>query len=580
MHLITSISIKNFKSIQDFTFALTNYTPMVGYNNAGKSNILEALKWLLAKSSLDKSYFYDIENELIVEGRIEGITEDILNQLPNAQKNSIEPYIVDQKLDIRRVQPEPSAPARNINIDVKKIDDTEWARNPNGLDTALKSLFPEPIEIGAMENAAEDVTKSKNTTTIGKLISEIMAPIEENHTTAVTEALENLKNKFDAEGGERAEELSSFDTDTTAKLQEFFPGISIKLHVPTPVIKEIFKSGTLRVYEDGIGRDLVSFGHGTQRSIQMTLVQHLAEIKRGNDERTSNTLLLIDEPELYLHPQAIEQIRSGLKILSENGYQVVFSTHSPQMIPSEDIKHTLLIRKDAENGTCSRMRLRNAVEEAETEARSQFELLFSLENANQILFSEKVLLAEGKTEKRLLPYLFKKYHQRSLGQDKIAFTELGGSANTIKSIMVLDKMDLPCKAIVDLDFAFKEAIKNGLLEEDDSDIAICKDKFIENQAISLSDDGLPRKDGDINAAQAYKWLAEQVDIQDKIESLHGKLKEKQIWLWTKGAIEEHLNLTAKSEHAWAVYKKRLDEELFEQVVTDQDVLDMLNWITE
>ncbi len=430
-----------------------------------------------------------------------------------------------------------------------------------------------------MENAAEDVGKSKNTTTIGKLIAEIMSPIEENHTTAITEALNGLKSKFDADGNDRAIELTNFDTEATDKLQEYFPGISIKLHVPTPVIKEIFKGGTLKVYEDDIGRELTSYGHGTQRSIQMTLIQHLADIKRGAHNRPSNTLLLIDEPELYLHPQAIEQVRSGLKILSENGYQVIFTTHSPQMIPSEDIKYTLLIQKN-DRGTHSRERLINAVQEAETEAISQFELLFSLENANQILFSEKVLLAEGKTEKRLLPYIFNKFHNKSLGQCKIAFTELGGSANTYKAMSVLNKMNLPCKAIVDLDFAFKEATKNGLLNDgvDDTDFLTCKNKFSENIDITLSDDGLPNKQGNLTAAEAYKWLAQQEDVEVNIINLHNKLKGKGVWLWTKGAIEEHLNLSAKNEHEWANFKKRLDEENLDDVISNPEFFDMSRWL--
>jgi predicted ATP-dependent endonuclease of OLD family len=41
----------------------------------------------------------------------------------------------------------------------------------------------------------------------------------------------------------------------------------------------------------------------------MALVQYLAEIKRQNNQQISTTLLLIDEPELYLHPFAIEQVR-------------------------------------------------------------------------------------------------------------------------------------------------------------------------------------------------------------------------------------------------------------------------------
>ena len=581
MHILSSITIKNFKSIKDFTFLLTSYTPLVGYNNAGKSNILEAIKWLLNKSSLDDSYFNNINEAIEVSGRIEGINEELLNQLPQAQRNSIMPYIIDEQLDIKRVQQTPSIAVRNINLEVKKINETEWVANPNGLDAALKSLFPEPIEIGAMENAAEDASKSKNTTTIGKLIAEIMAPIETNHTTAITEALKSLKNKFEADGSDRATELTNFDTEATTKLQEYFPGISIKLHVPTPVIKEVFKGGTLKVYEnDGIGRELTSYGHGTQRSIQMTLIQHLADIKRGAEETVANTLLLIDEPELYLHPQAIEQVRSGLKILSKNGYQVVFTTHSPQMIPSEDIKYTLLIRKN-ENGTHARERLINAVQEAEREATSQFELLFSLEYSNQILFSEKVLLTEGKTEKRLLPHLFIKFHNKTLGQSKIAFTELGGSGSVFKSMQVLNRMNLPCKAIVDLDFAFKEASKNGLLVDgvNDSDFLICKNKFTENSDISTSEDGLP-KNGTLKASEAYEWLALQADIQNNILNLHTKLKSKNIWLWTKGAIEKHLNLSAKTEQEWASFKRRLDEGNIDSIVTDEKVRELLRWLNE
>lgn len=581
MHLLSSVTIQNFKSIQNFTFLLTSYTPLVGYNNAGKSNVLEAIRWLLNKSSLNETYFCNPNEKIEISARIEGISEEILEQLPTNQKNSIEPYITDGKLDIKRVQETPSLSASKIKLKIKKINEANWVLNPNGLDNALKSLFPEPIEIGAMENAAEDVGKSKNTTTIGKLISEIMAPIEENHTTAITEALNGLKSKFDANGDDRAEELNNFDTEATTKLQEYFPGISIKLHVPTPEIKEVFKAGTLKVYENEIGRDLTSYGHGTQRSIQMTLIQHLADMKRESHDRPSNTLLLIDEPELYLHPQAIEQVRSGLKVLSQNGYQVIFTTHSPQMIPSGDIKHTLLIRKNT-SGTHARERLTDAVQQVATTAPSQFELLFSLESSNQVLFSEKVLLAEGKTEKRLLPHLFNKFHNKTLGQQKIAFTELGGSANTYKSMQVLNTMDLPCKAVVDLDFAFKEASKNGLLDDgvNDSDFIRCKEKFTLNSTIELSEDGLPKKGASMTAAQAYEWLAQQPDVQEHINNLHQKLKVKNVWLWTKGAIEEHLNLPSKTEQAWSSFKYHLDNNDFSTVVTDQAVNDLLVWLDE
>lgn len=579
MHFVSNIHITNYKSIVDEEFHLSAYTPLVGYNNAGKSNILEAIKWLISKSSLPETSFNNIGLPVEVSGTIEGITNAILSQLPTAQQSSIQPFIVNQTLKIRRKQNNPSQSTKEIKIDVWDSTQNQWVSNPNGIDNALKSLLPEPIEIGAMENAAEDASKFKTSTTIGKLIAEVMAPIEQSHSAEIAEALDQLKQKFDAEGDDRAEELTQFDSDTTAKLQDLFPGIQIKLHVPSPEIKEVFKSGTIRVYENDQGRDLTAYGHGTQRSVQMALVRHLAEVQRDQTNRVSNTLLLIDEPELYLHPQAVEQVRSALKSLSESGYQVLFTTHSPQMIPSEDIKHTLLIRKVLPRGTFARERLKSAVEQVAQDAISQFELLFSLENANQILFSEKVLFAEGKTEKRLLPYLYSEYHNITLGQNKIAFTSLDGSGSIAKSIRVLAVMDLPCKAIVDLDYAFKESIKNGFIDANNPAFVACKNKFTENPDILTSEDGLPKNNGDMTAAKAYGWLATQEDMQDHINELHDLLKANNIWLWKKGAIEEHLNLGAKNEQAWASLKSQIDQNGFDSVINDSDVIEMLDWIS-
>lgn len=579
MHYISSITIKNFKSIREEIFELSIYTPLVGYNNAGKSNILASIKWLFNKKSLSEKDFYCITDPIEVSGCIVGITEDILDRLPENQKKSILPYIDEEMIKIKRVQNIPNDKPTNIKLLVWNPETNQWKNNPTGLDGALKSLFPEAIEIGAMENAIEDVSKSKNTTTIGKLIAEIMTPIEQNYATDINKALSVLKSKFDADGINRAEELKIFDKGASAKVEELFPGIQVKLHVPTPEIKEVFKNGTLKIYENGLGRELSSYGHGTQRSVQMALVQHLAEVKKGNNNRITNTLLLIDEPELYLHPQAVEQIRSALKILSKNGYQVLFTTHSPQMIPSEDVKYTLLIRKN-EEGTYARTRLISAVEEVETNKVSQFELLFSLENSNQILFSEQVILTEGKTEKRLLPHLYSSYCQKTLGQDKLALIGQGGVGNTVKCMSVLKAMDIPVKAIVDLDYAFKGGRESGLIESDNMDFIACKEKFKENTDISLSDDGLPQKNGKINASEAYKWLSTKDDMKKHIDNLHNLLKKKDIWLWKKGAIEEHLGLSAKNEQTWARFKQQLDEKDFDTIVTDSEMKEMLSWLSQ
>src|SRR5690554_5748695 len=118
-HLLSEISIKNYKSIIDESFELSAFTPFVGYNNAGKSNLLEAIKWLLRKSALAETAFYNKTEAVEMEGKISGISETILDQLPENQRTSIEPFLFTDSLYIKRIQAQPSLPAGQIRLLVK-----------------------------------------------------------------------------------------------------------------------------------------------------------------------------------------------------------------------------------------------------------------------------------------------------------------------------------------------------------------------------------------------------------------------------------------------------------------------------
>jgi hypothetical protein len=253
-HLLSKIIIRNFKSITNETFELSDFTPLVGYNNAGKSNILEAIKWLFRKTSLTETDFNDSIQPVEMEGEISGITTVILGQLPTNQQASISPFLISDSLFIKRIQPKPNAGVANIHLFVKDPTNigtpNEWKANPIGLDQAIQALFPEPIHIGAMENSEEDVSKSKNTTTIGKLLAEIIGPIQSSYSTQVQTALDVIKELLDADGTSRATELNAFDTAVNSKVESFFPGVSIKVHVPTPELKEVFSKGTIKVFEN------------------------------------------------------------------------------------------------------------------------------------------------------------------------------------------------------------------------------------------------------------------------------------------------------------------------------------------
>jgi predicted ATP-dependent endonuclease of OLD family len=578
------VEIKNYKSCRKTKIQLERFTPLIGYNNSGKSNIISAIQWLLRKSVLDEGSFNDTEQPVEVVGRVVGVSAQALSVLTAEQQQRIQPYIDNEVLTLKRTQPSPGGKATDIKLHVLNPANSAWAANPTGIDNAISSLLPEPIRIGAMEDAAEDSAKAKSTTTIGKLLAEFIEPVRQAHEAEINQHLDQVEQRLSSDGTSRLAEFNAIDNSINQKINDLFPGIGVKLHFPVPSVEDLIKAGTVKVYEDaGISRGFSSYGHGAQRAIQMTLVRHLAEVKRSGEHAVGTTLLLIDEPELYLHPFAIEHIREALKTLSENGYQIIVSTHSAQMVKAKDAQDSLLIRKSDDNGTFARRRLRDAIQIVVPDSTHAMEQLFTLGHASQVLFSDKVLLSEGKTELRLFPAIFEHIQNRTLGQNKIALIAQSGVNDTKKSMQILREMDIPSKAIVDLDYAFKGGHSHGFVPQGNADVAALKQilsRLATANRITLDHSGLPMK-GIVKAVEAYAILAQELDAVPHIEGLHNLLRGQGIWLWKKGSIEDHLGLPSKDERAWAHFQTELDRVGLQALCPDpQSVRDMVEWVAE
>jgi predicted ATP-dependent endonuclease of OLD family len=588
-HLISEISIKNYKSIINETFDLSPFTPLVGYNNAGKSNMLEAIKWFLRSSPLTESDFNDVKKPVEVIARIDGVSEDILKSLEEKHKKKIEKFVIDSSMTVKVSQVEPNQKRADIKTDLLNAE-CEWEINPNGIPQAISALFPEPIHVGAMENSEEDASKNKTSTTIGKLLKDTLEPLETKYSAEVIEALKGINAQLTSEGANRAPELDDFDKGVNSKITEFFPGVEIKVHIPNPEIKEVFGKGTVKVFENkaGEGRDFSALGHGAQRSIQMALVRHLADVKRVAASKYSNTLLLIDEPELYLHPQAVIILKEALKTLSKSGYQVIFSTHSPFMISKDDIENTILIRKNKEKGTYKRITIKTAIKDLKIDALSQIELLHEFSNSANIFFADKVILTEGKTEKRVLPVIIESITEKSLGAQKIALVSLEGASSLKRTQDVLKALDLPNKGVVDLDFAITKYKEHKLFDKTDDSIKAINEYLatkVNDWGFKITEDGWPTNKGTIRADEVFSKLAHSTEMKEHVETVIQICKEANIWVWRNGTIESHIGLEnkKKGEHQWEQFNSDITAKGLKEILDDELINQLKNaveWLTE
>ncbi len=590
-HMITRIEVKNYKSIINETFELRDYNTIVGCNNVGKSNLMSAICWLLKKKGLAEGCFNDPQNPVEVFGEIVGITDEILDTLQSNHANAMRPYIVDGVLRIKRVQLTPSEAVANAKLKIEGVDSATqnalWRDPPTGIEQGIQSLFPEPLLINAMEDAYEDVSKFKTSTTIGKLLGLIFKTIEENHGDALRIALTQFQSMLSITGSERLPELCDFDAGASRIVRDFFPGISLKADIPAIEIKEVMKSGSIVVYENDLteGRDASSMGHGVQRSIQMSLIRYLAETTSGETNTGRKTLLFIDEPELYLHPQAIEIVRDSLKLLSTRGYQVIISTHSPVMITKDDIEHTIMLKKELGHGTVKRQTMYNAIRGIEQDAASQLRYVFELSNSSYTLFSDKIILVEGATEEFVLPQVVKAMKGKTLGIFKTALIRLRGCGDFKKTLQIFNVMGIPCKALADLDVMFSKCTDMGIVDTSNIDYCACINIMsslasIPANRISLNNSGWPQKgDNSIKPEAAFALMAQDPRAITHINNLHELYKSHNIWVWKEGAVEKYLGITAKKMSTWSSFCDRLEREPYQDVIAENiKVLECINWL--
>ncbi|MET4677711.1 MULTISPECIES: ATP-dependent nuclease [unclassified Luteibacter] len=566
MHGLSHIYIENFRACRRVLLTLGDYTPLVGQNNTGKSTILDAIKLLLAPKAVPRAEACDPEQPIIVAACVEGISPELIGLIPaQNHRAAIEPYCVDGNLWIRIVAAT-GRPRAEVWEPTGELDElgvpTVWRPYPTGLPDAVKALLPEALHVAAMDDVGDDLAKGKAGSTIRGLLDEIMAPVLEAHAE-IQHALQAVRDILGAEGAQRSPLLAKFDTDASSALGELFPGLSLGMDMPEVEVKEFFRTGDLYVTDhvSGERRRFDQMGTGAQRAIQMALIRLLADMRHGAARGIARRLLLIDEPELFLHPQAVRTVREALKTLSAGGFQVVLSTHSPLMISRDNAPDTVIVHR-AQAGTAVKRPLREAVVEAVEAGPDQARTLFMLGNVADIYFADKVIVCEGKTDQRLIPLIYEKVHGRRPELDHVCLVSLGGASGIIKGMAVLRAMGIKCAAIADLDFAFVDARKGAgaLLDKDGGDVTKAKAVLARLQELlgfKLGGNGLPTNSNPFTAAQV--WAAMAADEYGAIisEEVHEALLAHDIWIWKQGCIEDVIGVPDKGEHAIQAQEERI-----------------------
>lgn len=124
-------------------------------------------------------------------------------------------------------------------------------------------------------------------------------------------------------------------------------------------------------------------------------------IEMTQKDKPFHPLLLLEEPEAHLHPQAQRKIYNQMNSLTG---QKIISTHSPIIASQSNINEIIHVYKVDDNSKTNYI-LTECL--TENEIRKIKEEVFK--TRGDILFADVLVLCEGETEDQVLPQFFKEY---------------------------------------------------------------------------------------------------------------------------------------------------------------------------
>ncbi len=437
---LKKVHIENYRSLLNIDIDFSECTVFVGKNNSGKSNVLKAIDFVIGEgyNRVSKNDFYNRDESLTIKivlffgsFTIEEKAE-IKKNIPYGVKNEETYYSLEdvkRELDISgEIRIETEIFLGNTSKKLY-IGDIYYKY----LSTALKNAIVNSVYIPGVR-AIDQMTVTYRNTILTKVLKLVYNSCSQTQKDELSDSIgafsEKLKNIFeDCES--RLDEIS----------KEIINHDGLRVSIVPSDLDDLYKKLHI-VLNDGIEAELDYKGTGIQNIIIIALFKLYSELRLGS------ALLLIEEPESFLHPHACRHIAKILKEIGESeNIQLVITTHSPHNIINMNLTDIVLFSK--KNNHTEKKQITSVLNETKLKKELNIDNL-------ELFFSDKVVLVEGGTEKFIIPTIAKEFNSNfDFDKKDISVIEMGSKSNLDVFISLLNGFNIDWVALLDRDFAFK-----------------------------------------------------------------------------------------------------------------------------
>ena len=352
---ISSVRFDGYKAFRSFSISLQRMNVLVGPNNSGKSTIIRAFRILevaLRQANAKKAEMIQINDQNYMGYRIS-----------------------DRNLPVS---------LENVHTDYEESDARIRFRCNNG--NSLELLFPSDGGCILVPNA-----QGKQCHTPGRFKNCFPFSIQTVPELGPLEDEEFLLNEGTIRRGLSTHRASrhfrnywrlypeGFD-EFANMVSQTWPGMEIERPELTDIMSQRL---TMFCREDRISREIYWSGFGFQIWCQI-----LTHLSRGKNA----TVLVIDEPEVYLHPDVQRQL---VGILRDIGPDIVIASHSTEIIGESDPYEILVV--DKKKNSASRLKDINQIQAA-------LDIIGSVHNVKLTHLSRtgRLLYIEGSNDGKIL----------------------------------------------------------------------------------------------------------------------------------------------------------------------------------
>jgi len=531
------VHIKHFKSLEDVHLNCGNLISLIGENNSGKSNIIEALD-LFFNPSIRK-----VTEEIFYEKKTSKPIEIIVTfkDLNEWEVDYFSAWLCDHRLKVKRTI-QWDDPPKIHNVAIVRVPEPEWLRedivnkakieewwdnkeelivagirfdeylgikkptingwreaishfleehredipwvdkeieNPRGYAGVLKGGLPKFILVPAVRDVSEEIKVGK-TNPFGLLINTLLSGISCEHRSEIRNAVEQVRRLINrTEGRERIPEIREIEKRLKGILRPLIE-CDIEIEFPISDLNSIFSS--VRMYvDDGLKTSVETKGHGLQRSIIFAILRAYAELIRGGETgeegEDKSVIFAIEEPELYLHPQAQRSMMQVMRTISEGKDQVIYSTHSSLFVDIEYFDEICLMRREQIEGhwksTATQLSMDAMISDLITRfpntsptpqsMRDRYSHVYSA-SRSEGFFARKVVLVEGLTEEYAIP-IYSHALRYDMDSEGVSVISSGGKGQIDRLFRIFNEFKIPCYVVFDGDKSSEDSQAKRLTRE-------------------------------------------------------------------------------------------------------------------